>query len=186
MQAWGTRRMPKLKLLILDAGVVIKLHEMELWSSITDRCDVHLSSIVARRESKFHEVEDDAWGRDIDLTADIENETITIFEFPPHEVDAFKSQFDPSYFADLDDGEAESLAFLVNQKADYLISSGDAIVYKVLGNLNLGDQGISLEEILETCGLGRNIDGFQYSKAFREQLTRLGATDMVQGRGRKR
>ena len=79
--------MPKLKLLILDAGVVIKLHELELWSSIVDA------------------------------------------------------------------GEAESLAFLVHQNDDYRISSGDAIVYKVLGNLNLGDQGISLEEILGTCGL---------------------------------
>lgn len=69
--------MPKLKLLILDAGVVIKLHELELWSSIVDA------------------------------------------------------------------GEAESLAFLVHQNDDYRISSGDAIVYKVLGNLNLGDQGIS-------------------------------------------
>ncbi len=78
------------------------------------------------------------------------------------------------------------MAFLVHQNDDYRISSGDAIVHKVLGNLNLGDQGISLEEILGTCGLGRKIDGFQYTKAFREQLTRLGATDMVQGRGRKR
>ena len=145
--------MPKLKLLILDAGVVIKLHELELWSSIVERCDVHLSSIVARCESKYHEVKGDDWGRDIDLSADINNRSITIFDFPQDAVYEFKSQFDPSYFADLDAGETESLAFLVHQNDDYRISSGDAIVYKVLGNLNLGDQGISLEEILGTCGL---------------------------------
>lgn len=51
--------MPKLKLLILDAGVVIKLHEIELWQSIIEKCDVYLSSIVARRESRYHEVAGD-------------------------------------------------------------------------------------------------------------------------------
>jgi len=178
--------MPKLKLLILDAGVVIKLHELELWSTIVDRCDVHLSGIVARRESKYHEVQDDDWGREIDLSDDIASQVITIFDVAQADVESFKSQFGTSYFADLDDGEAESLAFLVNQKDGYLISSGDAIVYKVLGNLNLGDQGISLEEILAACGVGRKIEGFQHSKAFRNQLTQVGATDMVQGRGRKR
>lgn len=178
--------MPKLKLLILDAGVVIKLHEMELWSTIVDRCDIHLSMIVACQESKFHEVKEDDWGRDIDLSVDIESNAITIFDVVQEDVEAFKSQFDSNYFAELDAGEAESLAYLVNQNDDYFISSGDAIVYKVLGNLNLGEQGISLEEILGKCGLSRKIEGFQYSKAFREQLTAKGATDMVQGRGKKR
>lgn len=178
--------MPKLKLLILDAGVVIKLHELELWSAIVDRCDVHLSEIVARRECRFHETQEDDWGRDIDLSHDIANRSITIFDVDQADVESFKTQFDPNYFADLDDGEAESLAFLVNHENDYRISTGDAIVYKVLGNLNRSDQGISLEEILATCGLGRNIQGYQYSKSFRVQMTQLGATDMVQGRGRKR
>ena len=88
--------MPKLKLLILDAGVVIKLHEMQLWSAVV------------------------------------------------------------------------------------------AIVYRVLGNLNRGEQGLSLDEVLQKCGLGRKIEAIQYGKSFREQLTRMGANDMVQGRGRRR
>jgi len=177
--------MPKLKLLILDAGVVIKLHEMRLWTAVIDKFEVHLSSIVARRESKYHQAEDDEWGEDIDLTHDIESNQITVFEVPEQEILSFKSQFDASYFADLDDGEAESLAMLVRVKEDYRISSGDAIVYKILGNLNLGEQGISLEEILQQCGMGRKIEGFQYGKAFRQQMTQVGANDMIQERGRK-
>ena len=151
--------MPKLKLLILDAGVVIKLHEMDLWSAVIERCDVHLSSIVATRESKYHAVKEDDWGRDLDLSAEIEARRITVFECSEHEVSKFRSQFDSSYFAKLDDGEAEALAFLTNQTDEYLISSGDAIVYKVLGNINLGESGISLEEILQKCGLGRKVEG---------------------------
>lgn len=178
--------MPKLKLLILDAGVVIKLHEVELWQSILEKCDVYLSSIVARRESKYHDVAGDDWGQDIDLSACIESQQITLFECPKEDVAAFKSQFDAGYFADLDDGEAESLAYLAKQRNTWLISSGDAIVYKVLGNMNLGESGISLEEILQKCGLGRKVEGYQYSKAFRLQMTARGAKDMVLGRGLKR
>jgi hypothetical protein len=58
---------------------------------------------------------------------------------------------------------------LVNQQQTFYISSEDGIVDKTLDNLNLGDQGISLEEILQKCGLGRRIDGFQYGKDFRKK-----------------
>ncbi|MEY3226584.1 MAG: hypothetical protein RLZZ536_1203 [Planctomycetota bacterium] len=84
----------------------------------------------------------------------------------------------------LDDGEAESLAYMVRQSTDFLISSGDAIVYRVLGNLNRGEQGISLEEILQKPGLGRSLQN-PYTKRFREQYTRQGQQDMVRGRGKK-
>jgi len=177
--------MPKLKLLILDAGVVIKLHEMKLWTAVIDKFEVHLSSIVAHRESKYHQAKEDEWGEDIDFAHDIAPGKITVFEVPEQEILSFKSQFDANYFADLDDGEAESLAMLVSVKEDCRISSGDAIVYKILGNLNLGEQGISLEEILQQCGLSRKMEGFQYGKAFRQQMTQVGANDMIQGRGRK-
>lgn len=176
--------MPKLKFLILDAGVVIKLHEWNLWEQVIAKCDVHLSSIVAGRESKYHLVDDDDWDKDIDLSQAIRDGKITIFEVPPADILAFKHRFDASYFCDLDDGEAESLAFLPNHvKLDFKISSGDAIVYKVLGNMNIVEQGISLEEILQQIGSSRRINEFQYTKAFRIQMTAIGSTDRIQGRG---
>ena len=42
-----------------------------------------------------------------------------------------------SYLDRLDDGEAESLAFFLSSQDDYLISSADIIVFKVLGRLAL-------------------------------------------------
>lgn len=178
--------MPKLKLLILDAGVVIKLHEWNLWEQVIAKCDVHLSSIVAGYESKYHRVDGDNWDKDIDLTQAIQDGKITIFEVAPADILAFKNRFDASYFCDLDNGEAESLAYLSSQrKLDFKFSSGDAIVYKVLGNLNIVEQGIALEEILQQIGLSRRISEFQYTKAFRDQMTNIGSTDRIQGRGLK-
>lgn len=177
--------MPKLQLLILDAGVVIKLHELGLWNKVIERCDVYLSSIVAYREVRYHQAENDEWGQDIDLSSAIASQQIKVFELVHTELAAFRSRFDESYFAGLDDGEAESLAYLVSRTEPFLVSSGDAIVYKVLGNLNRGEQGISLEEILASCGLSCRLDGFQYTQAFRERLSQQGARDMIQGIGRK-
>ncbi len=43
----------KLKLVILDANVVIYLHEITLWPTALARCDVHLSRVVAEHEVRF-------------------------------------------------------------------------------------------------------------------------------------
>ncbi|MBL8819937.1 MAG: hypothetical protein JNL58_28185 [Planctomyces sp.] len=176
--------MPKLKLLILDAGVVIYLHELGLWSKIVASCDLYLSRIVAEKEVLFQKSEQDEYGYDIDLSAMITTGAITVFDVSVSDLKTFRDQFDLLYLGDLDDGEAESLAYLVRQSPEFLISSGDAIVYRVLGNLNRGEQGNSLEEILQKLGLGRSVQN-QYTKRFREQYTRQGQQDMVRGRGKK-
>ena len=176
--------MPKLKLLILDAGVVIRLHELGIWQQVLDQCDVHLSRIVAEKEVLFQPGDEGKYGKDIDLSPDRDSGRIQVFDVTVSDLKAFLDQFDPVYLGDLDDGEAESLAYMVKQPKDYLISSGDMIVYRVLGNLGRGDQGISLEEILQKIGLGRRLES-PYTKAFREQLTKIGQQDMICGRGRK-
>jgi len=176
--------MPKWKLLILDAGVVIHLHELGLWNQVRDKCDIHLSRIVAEKEVFFQPGDEGEYGEDIDLSTDIIDGNIKVFDVTVSELKHFRDQFDPLYLGDLDDGEAESLAYLVQQNEEFLISSGDAIVYRVMGNLSRNHQGISLEEILQKIGLGRKLK-WAYSKAFREKYTKEGEVDMVGGRGKK-
>ena len=70
--------MPKLKLLILDANVVIYLHEKSLWRPVLERCEVFLSRLVAEHEVRYYH------GRErdqiIDLTPDIEAGVVQVFE----------------------------------------------------------------------------------------------------------
>lgn len=176
--------MPKLKLLILDAGVVIRLHELGIWNQVRDLCDVHLSRIVVEVEVLFQPADQGEYGEDIDLSPDITTGRVTVFDVTVSELKSFLGQFDAIYLGDLDDGEAESLAFLTKQSDEFVISSGDAIVYRVLGNLGRRDQGLSLEEILQKIGLGRKLD-WPYSKAFREKYTSQGELDMIQGKGKR-
>jgi hypothetical protein len=175
--------MPKWKLLILDANVVIYLHEKGLWQAVLQRCEVHLSGIVIDDEVRFYQgTEHDEV---IDLSPDVAAGRVDRFDAPVADVREFRNQFGPVYRGDLDPGEEESLAHVLHAE-DFVISSGDAIVYRILGNVNKGDAGLSLEELLQKLGLGRSGLPWQYTKAFREKYTRLGQQEAIQGRGRKR
>lgn len=171
--------MSRLKLLILDACVVIQLHEMGRWDDILRRCDIHLSEIVARQEVRF----DDANGVRIDLTSALDDGSITTFSVTEEDIEAFRNRFDADYLGVLDDGEAESLAYLFASKDDYLISSADRIVFRVLGNLHRSEQGISLQEILNRLGSTASQLPQQYSKAFREQWSETGFQERMRGVG---
>lgn len=148
---------------------------------MVDQCDIHLSEIVARREVKF----DDANGTRIDLEAAILSIAITLFSVDAVKVEAFRARFDDSYLGVLDDGEAESLAYLFDAKSDFFISSADKIVYRVLGNLHRADQGVSLEEILNKIGLTASQLPPQYGREFRQRWTQVGFEERLKGLGLK-
>ncbi|MCD4825790.1 MAG: hypothetical protein K8S55_14450 [Phycisphaerae bacterium] len=175
--------MKKFQLLLLDANIVIELFRLGIWEKVIDSCDIHLARSVAEDEAHFY-LDEYGQRQDFDLKPYADNGRITIFDVVISELNGFCSQFDLAYMEKLDPGEAESLAYLVNSKEKYLICSADRIVYRVLGNLNREEQGISLEEILQKIGLGRSLSR-QFSKACRENWTKQGAQEGIQGRGLK-
>jgi hypothetical protein len=110
----------------------------------------------------------------IDLSDDINQGRIQVFAVVVSEVQAFRAKFDPVYLGDIDPGEAESLTYLVSAKVENLISSGDAIVFRILENLNREDQGISLEELLQRIGMNKPGILWPYTKEFRQNYTNQG------------
>lgn len=177
--------MPKFSLIVLDAGIVIKLFELGVWDQVVKQCDVHLSKVVADQEASFHSPTDDLpHGQPIDLSGDIAESRISVFQCSLSQVTNFQQRFDQNYAQDLDPGELESLAWLFSQQKECLICSGDAIVFRVLGVTGRADQGISLQEILDRIGLSKSLS-WQYKKEFREQKSNQGSIDQMQGRGLK-
>lgn len=175
--------MSRLKLLILDANVVIHLHEFGIWPSLVVTCDVHLPRTVVG-EADFFEV--DGERITIDLRDDIRQKRIQIFDLTLQEVQAFRDKFDSLYVDGLDPGETEALAYLCQHPESYLISSCDAIVYRVLGRLGRGDQGISLEEALQKIGLQRKQLPWSCSREFRIKYTNEGTVHAIQAIGMKK
>ena len=111
----------------------------------------------------------------IDLSEDIRNQRSFMFSICKLlKLIASENDLTPCTLAELDPGETESLAFLIQSTESYVISSGDAIVYRVLGLLNRGEQGLSLEEILDSIGLRRSKLPWSCQKAFREKYTKEG------------
>jgi hypothetical protein len=164
----------KFRLLLLDANIVIESFRLGIWDSLLERCDVHLAQIVV--DESLYYLDDGGARHPIGLQPSIAAGTVTVFDPPHGELAAFTAKFKPGYVEKLDDGEAASLTHLTNRSDDCLICSADAIVYRVLGNLKLSEQGLSLEEILSKVGLGRALD-WKFSKAFREHWTNEGFRD---------
>lgn len=174
--------MARSKLVLLDANVVIHLFEQGVWDRVVERYEIHLAQTVVEEAGFFETAEGDRY--EIALTPDIEGGRISVFSLCPSDLDGFLGRFDATYFERLHDGEAESLAYLMRLDDDEgaLLCSADRIVFRVLGNLHMGDAGLSLEELLEQVGLGRRLSR-QYTKRFREEATRKGSREAIRGMG---
>jgi len=161
----------KFRLLLLDANIVIYLHELGLWDTFIQQCSVTLTQTVVDEVLSY------------DLGPDIRDRKIQCVEVPLATVAKFIKKYGPVYLEKLDPGEAESLAFLMDSQEQWLISSGDEIVFKVLGLEGRVEQGISLEEILNKIGMTQSNLKKWYTKAFRDNVTRKGQIDGVTGFG---
>ncbi len=174
--------MKRLSFLLLDANVVIALFKLGIWEKVVAVCDLHLAETVVH-ESHFYE--DDAGARhDFDLRPFIDDGRIQQFSVPATDVKRFVRTFGADYMEKLDAGEAESLAHLETASDEHTICSADAIVFRVLGNLDRGEQGVSLQEVLEKLGLTRKLPA-QFTKATRDRWTAQGVAERMQGRGRR-
>jgi hypothetical protein len=173
----------RLSFLLLDANIIIELWRLGLWQRVVELCDIHVGRTVVDEADFF--IDESGTRQPIDLTNDIENQRIHLFQVELAEVDRFRADYDPSYFARLDPGETEALVRLLNLPSDWRLCSADGIVFKILANIRRSEQGMALEEVLDQIGLTRRL-GRQYTKAFRNALTKQGAIDAIQDRGRRR
>jgi len=174
--------MKKFQFLLLDAGPIIKLFSLDIWDDFIEKCDVTIARTVAEDEVVFASKGYDKEYIDFGLKPWEEKGLIKIIEMESSQVKVFheKSNLEGRYR--IDPGEEESLAFLCNSTKDWKLCTTDGAAFSVLGFLGKGDQGISLEEILQEIGLSQNIER-EYTKKFREKWTHKGQVDSIQSQG---
>lgn len=173
--------MKKIKLLILDANVIIELYRFGIWETFIKNCDVHLAESVID-EAQFY-LNNKGEKIYFDLQKCVKKKKINKFSKLASEIQIFKENFDAEYFERLDPGETESLAFLLSEEEKYMICSGDSIVYRLLSNIDRKEQGISLEEILQKIGLNKKLRS-QFTKVFRQQYASIGFEDRMRNKGK--
>ena len=168
--------MKKFQFLLLDAGPIIKLFELNLWDTFIEKCNVTISRIVAD-EAKY--ASRDYTDVPIDFNPYEEKGSIHIIDVELSVVQKFYEKFNQSYQPIIHEGEKETLAFLSNSSDDWLICAADKAVFMVLGFLGRGQYGISLEEILKQTGMSQSLE-WRFTRKFREQYTRQGQIDAIQ------
>lgn len=172
--------MKKFQFLLLDAGPIIKLFELDIWVEFITRCDISILDIVANQaERKIEELLNTC----VNLQSYDKRDLVKIVDLELSVAKTFYDKFDTQYKAIIHPGEKETLAFLCNSSENWLFCSADGAVFRVLGLLGRIEQGISLEEILEKIGLSRHNLEWKYTKKFREKYTRLGQIDSIQDKG---
>jgi hypothetical protein len=168
--------------LLLDANIIIELHQLHLWSQFVEICDVHVGKTVVREAAYF---EDDHGNRTtIDLARDIKEGRITIFEVDAADISNFVAKFELSYLEKLDPGETEALVKLQTMPMETKLCSADKIVFKVLACMSRDNQGVSLEEVLGSIGQTRKV-AWPLCKKFREKYSKDGHLDHIQNRAFK-
>lgn len=87
--------MKKLRFLLLDANIIIKLHELGIWRQVLDRCDVIVAHTIVEHEAKYYS--DATTDKLIDLATDIASKRIGVVEVDTATLKTFLDRFDPLY-----------------------------------------------------------------------------------------
>jgi glutathione peroxidase-family protein len=171
--------MKKLQFLLLDAGPIIKLFELGIWETFIEKYEVAITRTVVEQCIYTRQSEGLEY-IDFPFEQAAEKELIKIVDVPPSEVKFFDDKFKitPKYL--IHPGEDETLAYFLKATDDYAVCAADKVVFIVLGLIGKGEQGISLEELLNAIGLGRNLE-WRFTKKFREKYTLEGKIDAAQG-----
>jgi hypothetical protein len=183
--------MKKFPLLLLDTGPIIKLFELNLWNKLLQACDVTVSRTVIP-ELKWASQELEDVRIDIEL---YEGKGLRIIDHGTAAVASFYAKLSPLYknLIEPDDGEVATLEYLLSSSEKWILCTADGPVFRLMGSLGCGEQGISLQELTDKVGLQivinwakvspRNADWWKFTKKFREVYTQKGRIDAAQGQG---
>jgi len=167
-----------LKCLLLDADVIIYLHEIGLWKAFKKRFEVFVSGAVGN-EVQFYL---DKFGKHIPIN--LRMEKIKIFEMDAQKANnAIYSTIDKFSGPDLHIGEIESIALLMekeNKNLTLCTGDGGAIIAVCL--LGIKERIISLEETMTQGGMKKKIKR-HFTKQCMKQWKKRGEINLIQGVG---
>jgi hypothetical protein len=161
-----------LNIVLLDADVIIDLHQLDLWKALTNNNKIHVSSIIVHRETYYYE--DTAGKRHvIDLSKEAGKSFVEI-SATIEQLSTITKEFEDLFEIDLHAGEKEALAILKTRKS-MLFCTCDKAAMKALGFLGISHQGISFEKLLERNGIKKKLEIKHSERQFR-QFTQEGVS----------
>ena len=150
-----------MKKVIVDANVIIRLHELGKFESLLKVCEVYVTETV-KDEVKFY-VQDLGNGIQrkviIDRDGYIREGKLKVLRDPPlKEISEFPARLEKKITdPGIHGGETSCLIHLMESGSNYYFCTGDRAVMVVAGYMGFGDKLVSLEALLG------KITGLEYS-----------------------
>jgi hypothetical protein len=147
----------KSKLVILDANVIIKAHELGVWNGLTSQYHIHLPSTVLFSEAKYFISKSTGQRVDIDMNSYVSSGNIQEIQSSADDLKQLQVTVSENFFQALDPGELEALAILHSgQHPDFQFCTGDQSAIKAMSVLGLSSQAVSFEKLLKSSGISTN------------------------------
>ena len=170
------------KFFLLDAGPVIELHRLGLWQDVIARADITLPGKVFDDEAAFWDGGDGV-GHPIHLEDEAAAGRIKVARAESTDLTETARRFDPTVRERVDQGELEAIALLLKW-AEPLpqLCTADRMAVVALCLVGLSHVPVSLEGLLETIGLGRQLQ-WKHSKAALMRWRAEGTARHIDGSG---
>lgn len=170
--------------LLLDADIIIDLHELDLWDAFVSQNDVFIASTVIHTEA-LHYFDKNKTKIYIDLQAQLKAGKIKELSAIIDEQKKLFDKFEDFFQSTFDAGELESITIIdggANENLKFCTSDGAAIV--ILSMLQLEHKGISVENALKHSGI--KIKNILYPKHYEKRFKKLiteGKQNIISGKG---
>ena len=151
-----------MRLLLLDADVVIELHRLGVWEQLIEKHEITLASTVLHDEARFYYAPDTERKVYLNLEDSLREGKILEASATAIELAAVLSALTKG--PEVDAGELESLAVINRGGEPYRFCSANEHAIAALVLLGYGSRGISPEKLLDNCGLHRRVAD-QFSEA---------------------
>lgn len=172
----------KPRLLLLDAGAIFAALSHECWDALVASYEVVIGATIVREEAIFF-TNQHGERIEIDLPAEVARGRIREVEMTALQVQTVRERFERDFRDRLDDGELESIAYLLENAAeDIRFVSGDGPAIEAVAMLDDDARALSLEEALEYCGQTKRLR-HQFRRDFTRAKLSEGNMRRIQGRG---
>lgn len=176
-----TRKITRPLCLLLDTNVIIKAHELGVWSNLVQDCHLLIPGTVIG-ESIYYI---DKLGNhiNIDLQSQVDNRSISQIDPTLKDLFKFNQLFASWFIQSLHPGEIEALALICAKKTkDTYFCTSDAPAIRALAMMHNSGLGISLEELLKISGLTKPLE-VQYTQEFFKNNLGVGSENLITGQG---
>ena len=173
----------KLGYVLLDANVIIEAYALGVWNKLLDRTKTVIPSTVVQDEAFYFDKKKSGKRLAIDLNEFIDSGRILEVGATATELQNLRNIFDDLTLEGLDPGELEALALLhTSELKGAVFCTADKAAIRALALMGCCESGISMEELLQICGLQKPLE-LQYKRKFFEEQLAIGKQNRIAGFG---